>query len=935
MRNRRSAPATEEWQQVPERRRERRERNEERPYTPEVTKFYVANLPDKCSSEDIKKVFGDYGVIAEVYVARKLNKYGQRFAFVNFSGVKNKQELEVRLRDLRMSEVRLFSTLAKFVDGKIMGRETNYGGGKETVKKDTGSEKSERNRARDNEEIPTKENNGGKGYSRTEGRSFRDMLINKNLNIQEVDLTIDPNTSAFPQWHNKAVVGRVHDFQRLIALRQWLLQKVDMEATIKYVGGLLVLVLFHKEEDAFAFSADEMCWKECFSKLSIWKGQILANERIAWLKIFGVPVCIVDNRVFNRIGGLFGVLMQPAQLSDDDGDLTYVCIGVLVGERDRINHTIAIRWRDKIIRVRVEEDRNDWIPDCLIPDDEESFNSDEDHNVNIGDDEDMEDRNDVVGDDESSDVCRGGDANSERAQKLENINDNNVELSNNRNVEDNGNFFQFTFNKRSGKSNEEVALKKYKKKCGRPRNSISPQVKNRPTKRARNGDPFSLNEMLGIIDSGPTSSQSSLNQSLTQNQEFITPDLNDNLPGINTGGLNSEQVIRGEENTMDIGVTKAGTDKEDNLVEEVNQTVAIGEALGVSNIGVTKAGTDKEDNLVEEVNQTVAIGEALGVSNIGNFINQGLRKEHDVGFVLFQESGYANVSESILESYWGYGDFGFDVVEPVGRSGGIVSMWDKRLFEPSDIIKHINFLLVSGELKWFGAVCNIINVYAPQRDVDKRLLWSELAALINSKVGLWVVAGDFNSVRSAEERRNSFFNHKAATEFNCFIEDTGLQEPSLKGSKFTFSTGNKLSRIDRIFVCWEFFNRWPDAEYRTLPKGRPDHRPIMLKSVSCNFGPKPSRFFNSWMERKYFEGIIRKVCEEFNFDGCPDVALMKKFKALRQAITRWKEDLKTKEMEEENVLQDDIELLEKVLEERDLSEEEQWIWKRVILGYEN
>ncbi|PWA85726.1 RNA-directed DNA polymerase, eukaryota, Reverse transcriptase zinc-binding domain protein [Artemisia annua] len=119
---------------------------------------------------------------------------------------------------------------------------------------------------------------------------------------------------------------------------------------------------------------------------------------------------------------------------------------------------------------------------------------------------------------------------------------------------------------------------------------------------------------------------------------------------------------------------------------------------------------------------------------------KGLRKEHDVGFVLFQESGYANVSESILESYWGYGDFGFEVVEPVGRSGGIVSMWDKRLFEPSDIIKHRNFLLVSGVLKGFGAVCNIINVYAPQRDVDKRLLWSELAALINSKVGLWVVA---------------------------------------------------------------------------------------------------------------------------------------------------------------------------------------------------
>ena len=78
--------------------------------------------------------------------------------------------------------------------------------------------------------------------------------------------------------------------------------------------------------------------------------------------------------------------------------------------------------------------------------------------------------------------------------------------------------------------------------------------------------------------------------------------------------------------------------------------------------------------------------------------------------------------------------------------------------------------------------------------------WVEIGVLVGSGDGLWTVAGDFNSVRHESERRNSNFHISEANEFNEFVDNLNLHEFSLKGRRFTFVVGDKLSRIDRIFV---------------------------------------------------------------------------------------------------------------------------------------
>ncbi|XP_076900877.1 uncharacterized protein LOC143555149 [Bidens hawaiensis] len=68
------------------------------------------------------------------------------------------------------------------------------------------------------------------------------------------------------------------------------------------------------------------------------------------------------------------------------------------------------------------------------------------------------------------------------------------------------------------------------------------------------------------------------------------------------------------------------------------------------------------------------------------------------------------------------------------------------------------WLLVSGTVKGKSSLFHILNVYSPQNLVTKRALWREIRDLIGEGNGRWIVAGDFNSVRCAEDRRNSLFN---------------------------------------------------------------------------------------------------------------------------------------------------------------------------------
>ncbi|XP_022014092.1 uncharacterized protein LOC110913577 [Helianthus annuus] len=301
-----------------------------------------------------------------------------------------------------------------------------------------------------------------------------------------------------------------------------------------------------------------------------------------------------------------------------------------------------------------------------------------------------------------------------------------------------------------------------------------------------------------------------------------------------------------------------------------------------------------------------------------------IRVANEIGFVMFQESQLESMLNVNLDRFWGRGDFDVDWVDATGRSGGIVSMWDKKVFHKLSVHKHRNVLVVHGFLKNSGVKVGMVNVYAPQKIEDKRVVWLELDRILQQDSSYWIVGGDFNCVRDRSERKSSKFNAASTNEFNEFLDGADLHEYGLRGRKFTFVSGNKCSRIDRIFVSLNFLNKWPNAEYRALARGKSDHSPLVLKVEYRNYGPKPFKFFNSWLDRDGFEEVVSNAANRFSEDSVPDIFLLHKLKYIRGAILKWKSRYLKVEEEELHGIQVELEELDKEVENRDLTEDEQW-----------
>ncbi|XP_076932904.1 uncharacterized protein LOC143598623 [Bidens hawaiensis] len=224
-------------------------------------------------------------------------------------------------------------------------------------------------------------------------------------------------------------------------------------------------------------------------------------------------------------------------------------------------------------------------------------------------------------------------------------------------------------------------------------------------------------------------------------------------------------------------------------------------------------------------------------------------------------------------------------MDMAGRVAGVVPT--VMVFEkfPQEQVLHESGCMAA------QVVLNVVNVYAPNDPVDRRALWVELLTVRRSLAGLCVFVGDFNEVRDMSERLNSDFVASSAEVFNRFIDNVELCVYQMGGGSFTYVSdkGDKFSKIDSVLVCKGFMDSWPGASLNVLPKGCSDHRPLLLGMIPVDYGHIPFRFFNSWWEIPGFVDFVETCCARFRFRGPPDLALVTKFRWLKNRIKDWLE----------------------------------------------
>lgn len=155
---------------------------------------------------------------------------------------------------------------------------------------------------------------------------------------------------------------------------------------------------------------------------------------------------------------------------------------------------------------------------------------------------------------------------------------------------------------------------------------------------------------------------------------------------------------------------------------------------------------------------------------------KGLRSSYGIDFVAIQEAKMADPPSWFLSQFWGISRFEATFVNSEGIAGGLICWWDPSCFRMTDLIKTRHCLVVTGILTHHNLVVNIANIHAPNDAVRRREFWVQLLQFRQQLSGLWVMLGDFNEVRTADERINSEFLPQNAAAFNEFIRDAELFE---------------------------------------------------------------------------------------------------------------------------------------------------------------
>ncbi|XP_071727872.1 uncharacterized protein [Rutidosis leptorrhynchoides] len=189
-------------------------------------------------------------------------------------------------------------------------------------------------------------------------------------------------------------------------------------------------------------------------------------------------------------------------------------------------------------------------------------------------------------------------------------------------------------------------------------------------------------------------------------------------------------------------------------------------------------------------------------------------------------------------------------------------------------------------------------------------MWASLENLIGHGDNTWVLCGDFNEVRDPSERLNSVYIERRASWFNKFIDKMQLIEGPM---------GGRSSRGFAIMI-------WGDMSVLALERKISNHCPISLRDKVIDFGPKPIKVFDEWIDVEDVDQVINSAWIKKVGGWRLDCVFRLKLRTVKMALKKWSLETFGKLDSELAELQAAASGWEKLAESGDLTNNERIMW---------
>ncbi|KAL4581616.1 hypothetical protein LXL04_006139 [Taraxacum kok-saghyz] len=138
-------------------------------------------------------------------------------------------------------------------------------------------------------------------------------------------------------WLDSCLVGEVKNIELLSKCMSIIHAYGLGECSIRYIGGLVVMLQFNNKMIADCFLQNQrLNWSAWFVWLKKWDEKFLVKNRVVWLKIVGVPVNCWDPTFFTVIAEHFGKVVIPGGGRDETRDMSFGKICILRSSLDPI-----------------------------------------------------------------------------------------------------------------------------------------------------------------------------------------------------------------------------------------------------------------------------------------------------------------------------------------------------------------------------------------------------------------------------------------------------------------------------------------------------------------------------------------------------------------------------------------------------------------------
>ncbi|XP_073022115.1 uncharacterized protein [Primulina eburnea] len=172
--------------------------------------------------------------------------------------------------------------------------------------------------------------------------------------------------------------------------------------------------------------------------------------------------------------------------------------------------------------------------------------------------------------------------------------------------------------------------------------------------------------------------------------------------------------------------------------------------------------------------------------------------------VVILETKRGQVDKRFVASVWKSSFVDWVCLPSVGRSGGILVIWDPRVVVVgNNLIREFSLSIEirwNEDIKWWFSA-----IYRPVKPREMELFWDELAGLNSICGDKWCLGGHFNVVRNIEKMNNQT-NTTSMSCFDCLICKLELHDPPLLNARKVFGDvdvrlkelTSKINQLDEI-----------------------------------------------------------------------------------------------------------------------------------------